>query len=59
VEDGNLLDIFRGWAEGKRRGSSESWVLLVEEKLLDKVIKIYLADVFPEHLERGARILRS
>jgi len=51
VEDGNLLDVFRGRAEGKRRGSGEGWVLLVKEKLSDEVIKIYLANVFPERLE--------
>jgi len=57
VEDRDLLNVFRGRARGKGRGSGEGWVLLVEEKLSDEVVKIDLTDVFPEHLERGARVL--
>jgi len=51
MENTDLLDIFRGWAEVKRRGSGKRWVLLIEEKSSNKVIKVDLTDVFSQCLE--------
>jgi len=51
VEHRDVLGMFCGWAEVKRRRSDESWLLLVEEKHPDEVVKVYLTDVCPKRLE--------
>ena len=59
MEDRNVLGVFRSRAAGKRRRSSKCWLLLVKEKLPDKVIEVYLTNVCTKCLERGARVLRG
>lgn len=49
--------MFGGRAEVKGRGSVESWVLLVKEELPDKVVEVYLTDMYPKRSERGARVI--
>lgn len=51
MEDGDLADVVRSWAEGKGGGSGECWVLLIEEKMADKVVEILLTNVFSKCLE--------
>jgi len=51
VENGDIFNAFCGGAEGEERGSGEHRVLLVEEEVSDKIIKVYLTNMFPEHLE--------
>ena len=48
---GNIFNVFCGRAEGEERDSGERWVLLVEEEASDKIVEVYLANVFPKHLE--------
>ena len=51
MEDRYLLDSFGGRTERKGRNPSKRRVLLVKKKMSNKVIKIYLSDVFSECLE--------
>ena len=59
VENGYLLDSLGGWAEWKGGRLSGSWVLLVEEKYPDKIVKVDLTNLFPKCRERGTGVLRS
>lgn len=51
VENGDLLCVCSGGAESEWRSPIECWILFIEEKVPDKVIKVYLTDVLSERLE--------
>jgi hypothetical protein len=48
VENKDLLNVLCGRAEREGGGFGGSWVLLVKEKLSDKVIEVRLTDVLPK-----------
>jgi hypothetical protein len=56
VKNGDLLNVFRSWAEGEGRGPSEGWMLLVEEEDSDEIVEVNLTDVVPKRLKRSTRI---
>ena len=51
VEYADVFDIAGGWTGRKWESSIECWVLLVEEELPDKVVKVDLSYVLPKHLK--------
>lgn len=48
MENRDILDVLRGWAERDVGCPDESWVLLIKEKRPDKVIEVHSTDVLPE-----------
>ena len=52
----DFCHVARAWALGKGRGAIECWVLIIKEKLPDKVIEVDLANVLPKCLERSGGV---
>ena len=51
VEDGDLRNVVRGWAEREGRESDKFRALFVEEKMSNQVFEVHLANVCPKRLE--------
>ena len=51
VKDGNLLSIHSSGAEGEGKGAIKSWVLFIEEEVMDEIVEVCLANVFTQCLE--------
>ena len=47
----DILDVLCGWAEMKGRDSSKHWILVIEEKVSDEIIKVHLTNMCSEHLK--------
>ena len=48
MEDGDVFNGLDGWTGGDGRGSSEGGILLVEEEILNKFLKVFLLNVYSE-----------